>query len=239
MVRLVKAGQGTEVLLALLDARPPGIGGLELLDRLAAHGRRLRPDQLLVTLLSLEGTGHVAVERAPEMRFALTDEGRDRAYEVGGGRPVHLRLLMADLVDFTAFTARHGDVASRAAAGALHQAASGAVRGAGGEVVKVMGDGFLAWLPPTSDPVPVVAGVAAGCELPGGERWPLRAGTHVGHPIRHGGDLFGSDVNLVARLCSAAAPGELVSSSDGVDGAERLEVRGLQEPVAVRRVAIP
>jgi len=86
--------------------------------------------------------------------------------------------------------------------------------------------------------VPVVATVAAGCERPSGERWMLRAAAHVGHPIRHRGDLFGNDVNLVARLCDAAAPGELVRSSGGGDP-EQVTVRGIEAPVPVWRVAIP
>ena len=230
---------GTEVLLALLDVGEPGIGGTDVQDRLAAHGKRTRADRLLVALLRLEGAGLVAVDRGSTMRFALTATGRDRAYEVGGGQPVHLQLLMADLVGFTSFTSTHGDAAAREAAGRLHHVASDALRAGRGEVVKAMGDGFLAWLPPSADPVPVVAAVAAGCTRPDGETWHLRAASHVGHPIRHRGDLFGHDVNLVSRLCAAAQPGELVRSLAGGDGAEQLTVRGLDVPVPVWRTAIP
>jgi class 3 adenylate cyclase len=239
MVRSVGAKQlATEVLLALLDAGETGIGGVEVQDRLAGRTRRPAADALLTALLRLEAAGQVVVERGPALRFALTAQGRDRAYEVGGGQPVHLQLLMADLVGFVAFTAAHGDDAARRAAGALHHAATDAVRLGKGEVVKVMGDGFLAWLPPTADPLPVIAAVAAGCERPTGERWQLRAASHVGHPIRHRGDLFGNDVNLVARLCDAAAPGELVCSGGGADDPEHLAVRGLDAAVPVWRMAI-
>lgn len=226
------------MLLALLDVGAPGISGTELQDRLARHSTRPGADTLLVSLLRLEGSGHVVVQRSPSMRFALTEHGRDRAYEVGGGRPVHLQLLMADLVGFTSFTSVHGDAAARAAAGALHQAASDAIRSGGGEVVKSMGDGVLAWLPHDRDPVPVVRSMASAFARPDGEPWLLRAASHVGRPIRHGGDLFGNDVNLVARLCGAASPGELVCSSIGDAAAELLEVRGLEDAVPVRRMAI-
>lgn len=229
---------GTEVLLALLDVDGAGIGGVDVQERLATCTKRPAADSVLVSLLRLEAAGQVAVERGPTLRFALTPSGRDRAYELGGGQPVHLQLLMADLVGFVPFTSAHGDEAARQAAGALHQAATVAVRGSKGEVVKAMGDGFLAWLPPDADPMPVVAAVAAGCERPSGERWQLRAASHIGHPIRHGGDLFGNDVNLVARLCAAAAPGELVRSAGGTDP-EHLDVRGLEAPVPIWRSAIP
>ena len=230
---------GTEVLLALLDVGEVGISGTELQDRLATRLKRPAADALLVALLRLEGIGQIVVHRSPTMRFALTPDGRDRAYEVGGGRPVHLQLLMADLVGFVSFTAAHGDAAARQAAGALHRSASDAVRLGKGEVVKVMGDGFLAWLPPTVDPIPVLSAVGAGCEQASGARWQLRAASHIGHPIRHGGDLFGNDVNLVARLCDAAEPGELVRSGTGRDHAEHLVIRGLDQPVPVWRSPIP
>ena len=239
MVLAVGTTLATEVLLALLDVGDHGVGGAELQDRIAAVDRRPGADDLLVALLRLETSGHVLVDRQPSsMRFALTEEGRERAYEIGGGRPVHLQLLMADLVGFVAYTSVHGDEAGREAAGALHHAASGAVRAGGGDVVKVMGDGFLAWLPPSTDPLPVVAAVAAGCVQPSGAAWPLRAASHVGFPIRHRNDLFGNDVNLVARLCAAAAPGELVRSSGGRGEPEHLDVRGFHAPVPVWRVAV-
>lgn len=230
---------GTEVLLALLDVGGVGISGTEVQARLEAVVHRPRADALLLALLRLETTGHVAVERGPaSMTFALTAEGRERAYELGGGQPVHLQLLMADLVGYVAFTSAHGDAAGRAAAGVLHQAASDALRLGGGEVVKVMGDGFLAWLPPAADPEPVVRAVAAGCSHPSGEPWRLRAASHVGTPIRHRNDLFGNDVNLVARLCDAAAPGELLRSAGGQGQPEKLEVRGFDAPVPIWRVAL-
>jgi len=230
---------GTEALLALLDVGGVGITGTEVQDRIEAHDARPSADSLLVALLGLEATGHVAVGRGPtSMTFALTSSGRDRAYELGGGQPVHLQLLMADLVGYVAFTSAHGDAAGRAAAGALHHAASDAVRRGGGEVVKVMGDGFLAWLPPAADPEPVVRAVAAGCLHPTGEPWRLRAASHVGNPIRHRKDLFGNDVNLVARLCDAASPGELLCSAGGRGAPEPLDVRGFDAPVPVWRVAL-
>lgn len=237
--RLVRGKLGTEVLLALLDVGDAGIGGTELQERLATRMKRPAADVVLVALLRLEGIGQVVVHRGATMRVALTADGRDRAYEVGGGHPVHLQLLMADLVGFVSFTAEHGDAAAQQAAGALHQSASDALRLGKGEIVKVMGDGFLAWLPPTADPVPVIAAVAAGCEHPSGDRWRLRAASHVGHPIRHRGDLFGNDVNLVARLCDAAAPGQLVRSDGGIDDPEHLVIRGLDAPVPVWRSPIP
>jgi class 3 adenylate cyclase len=105
--------------------------------------------------------------------------------------------------------------------------------------VKALGDGFLAWLPPSADPMPVLSHVTARCERPSGDLWQLHAASHVGHPIRHHGDLFGRDVNLVARLCDAALPGELVRSGGGHGEPEHLSLRGFEDPISVWRVTIP
>lgn len=106
--------------------------------------------------------------------------------------------------------------------------------------MKGLGDGFLAWLPPTVDPLPVVVAFAHRCTRPTGDRWRIRAASHVGQPIRHGGDLFGGDVNLVARLCQAAEPDQLVLShaDPSHHDVERLAVRGMAERIAVARVSI-
>jgi class 3 adenylate cyclase len=232
------AGLSTEVLLALLDVAEVGVSGEEVQQRLKERGKKPRADKLFVALLQLEDTGHVQIDRGEGMRFALTQKGRDRAYELGGGKPVHLQLLMADLVSFTEYTSTHGDAAARAAAGTLHQVASDAVRRDGGQVVKVLGDGFLAWLPPSGDPMPVLRAVTVGCSGSDGQRWQLHAASHVGHPIQHSGDLFGADVNLVSRLCDAAAPGELVRSGGGRGEPESLTLRGFDDPISVWREVI-
>jgi adenylate cyclase len=56
------------------------------------------------------------------------------------------------------------------------------------------------------------AGAVAAIEV-GGHRPQLRAGVHVGTPRRLGGDLFGVDVNIAARVADAAGPGEVLISS--------------------------
>lgn len=237
------AGLSTEALLALLDAGDEGMSGSELMAALGERRRRTpRSSDLLVALLGLEGIGQVMVDRGEELRFSLTLSGRARAYELGGGRPVHVRLLMADLVGFVSYTEAHGDEAARDAAHGLATAAAAAVRRAGGEVVKGLGDGFLAWLPPGADPLPVVHDVVAcwsAARAPLAAPIQVRAASHVGNPIRHGTDLYGGDVNLVARLCDLAGPGELVvsrrDSTEPTD--ERVTLRGLAEPVAVARMA--
>lgn len=239
---MVQRGLSTEVMLALLEAPPSGVDGLELQQLLGRHGRSARSDLVLSALLRLEGSDLVRVERGDRYSFALTDRGRDRAIELGGGRPVHVRLVMADLVDFVSFTAAHGDAAAHDAARTLTAAARRALREHRGEVVKELGDGVLAWMPAGGDGVAVARELARSCQRPDGAPWMVRAATHVGNPIKSGGDLFGADVNLVARLCDLAEPGQLVATVDpatnGHGSAERVEVRGVEGPIAINRTAL-
>jgi adenylate cyclase len=45
-----------------------------------------------------------------------------------------------------------------------------------------------------------------------GHRPAMRAGLHVGRPRKLGGDYFGVDVNIAARVAAAAGPGEILVS---------------------------
>jgi adenylate cyclase len=56
----------------------------------------------------------------------------------------------------------------------------------------------------------------------------LRAGLHVGRPRRLGGDFYGVDVNIAARVAAAAGPGEVLISEAA---RERLD----DESVKLRR----
>lgn len=228
----------SDVLLALIDVEPPGVGGLELIERLSSVGVRARADDLLVALLRLEGIGLVEVDRADGMRFAPSPAGRQRSLELVGGEAVPVVLVMADLADFTGVTSAHGDEIARWASAALARVATAQLEAAGGTLVKMLGDGFLGWLPPTADPLPTLRAIAAACTLPSGEQWPLRAACHRGSPIQFRGDVFGADVNLVARLCATAQPDELLCSMPVGPGLESVALRGLAEPVAIRREAL-
>ena len=64
-----------------------------------------------------------------------------------------------------------------------------------------------------------------------GHRPRLRAGVHTGRPRRLGGDYFGVDVNVAARVAEAAGAGEVLISE-----AVRQKVEGGQkESVQLKR----
>lgn len=228
-----------DVLFALLGTPTDGpVSGEVLTRRLGRAGLNASPSSLLATLLGLERSGHLTVRRSPVHEFALTPRGEAAALDLGPGQPVEAMVVMVDLVGFVAFTEQHGDEAARQAATAFHDTVDRELRQRDGRLVKTLGDGVLATLRSHSDPVPAVRAIAEACRLPNGARWPVRGAAHDGRPVAHGGDLYGADVNLAARLCDVAEPGELVLSATGTPGAEHVELRGVATPVAIRRVAL-
>jgi class 3 adenylate cyclase len=230
-----------EVLLALLGTSVEGpLDGDTVSRRLAANGRNLSASRLLAQLLALETSGHLDVSRKNGYRFALTPLGEEAAYELGPGDPIEVVLVMVDLVGFVTFTAEQGDNAAHQVARQLQDLGDAELRGAGGKLVKPLGDGFLGTVRTPTEGVGIVRRVAQRCLRPDGRPWPLRAAVHPGRPISFRGDLFGADVNLTARLCSAAQPGELVmTAASGDPNAESLNVRGLRDPIAVTRMVVP
>jgi len=93
-----------------------------------------------------------------------------------------------------------------------------AVRAAGGEVIKQIGDELMC-----AFPEPALA-VSTAVDLQNlidswdhdGARVALRAGLHHGPVVEQDGDLFGDTVNIAARLTSIATPGQIITSDEVV-----------------------
>ncbi|MEY2421976.1 MAG: adenylate cyclase [Acidimicrobiaceae bacterium] len=241
MVAVVPRPSSLDVVLALLGTSAEGaIDGDTVSRRLASNGRELAPSRLLAQLLTLEASGYIQVTRDGGYRFALTPFGEEAAYELGPGDPIDVVLVMVDLVGYVRFTAEQGDSAAHLAARQLQDLGDAELRRAGGKLVKPLGDGFLGTVRTPTEGIRIVRRVARSCRRPDGQPWPLRGAVHRGRPISFRGDLFGADVNLTARLCSAAQPGELVmTTAPGDPAAESLDVRGLSDPIAITRMVVP
>ncbi len=74
----------------------------------------------------------------------------------------------------------------------------------------------------------------------------LRIGLAAGEPIREGSDLFGSTVQLAARACGFAQPGQIIAGDGVRTVAQAVSVRfvdlgeqwlkGFKQPVRVHQV---
>jgi adenylate cyclase len=88
-----------------------------------------------------------------------------------------------------------------------------------GRLVKSHGDGLLLEFTAVPSAVKAAFAVQRACKsantgVPASQHILVRAGAHVGHLISDDHDVYGSGVNLAARLATLAGPGEIVVSAD-------------------------
>jgi peptide/nickel transport system substrate-binding protein len=169
----------------------------------------------------------------------------------GAGRPGIKTFLIADVRGYTLFTQQRGDEAAAKLAARFAEIAREAVDDHGGSVIELRGDEALAvfdsprqairaatraqlrFVEETeSDPsLPLAVGIG----IDAGEAVPLEAGYR------------GGALNLAARLCGRAGPGEILASQAAVHLARKVEgvryadqgdlhLKGLADPVRVFRV---
>ena len=149
----------------------------------------------------------------------------------GRGRGDHeVAILFTDLVGFSDWALDAGDEKAVDLLRQVGLAVEPCVSAHDGVLVKRLGDGIMAVFP---DPTEAVCAALDATEAIGdvevaGHRPKLRAGVHVGKPRKLGGDYYGVDVNVAARVAGAARAGEVLVSDPA---RERLE----DETVSLQR----
>ncbi|MEE8421247.1 MAG: adenylate/guanylate cyclase domain-containing protein, partial [Dehalococcoidia bacterium] len=119
-------------------------------------------------------------------------------------------ILFTDLESSTALTQRVGDEAAQEVLRGHNSAVRGALEANGGREVKHTGDGIMASFP--SAVSAVQAALAIQRALEGGEVR-VRVGLNAGEPIAEDDDLFGTAVQLAARIVDRAEPGQVLVSN--------------------------
>lgn len=118
-------------------------------------------------------------------------------------------VLFTDIVDSTASAAARGDSAWRSVLDDHDHVVRREVVAAGGRMIKSTGDGALA----TFDrPGRAITAATAIREAVASLGLHVRAGIHTGEIELRGDDVGGLGVHLAARVCSAAAPDEVLVS---------------------------
>jgi class 3 adenylate cyclase len=127
-----------------------------------------------------------------------------------------LRVIMfTDLVDSTAMTQRLGDARSVEMVRAHDSLVHRAMRTRDGREVKHTGDGIMASFSNPVGAVDCACSIQQAFEafnLASREKLQLRIGIDVGEPVADSNDLFGSTVQMAARLCASADPEGIVVS---------------------------
>ena len=162
-----------------------------------------------------------------------------------------LTFVIADVRGYTSYTQTHGDEAAARLANAFAEIAREGVEARGGDVIELRGDEALAVFESSEDALRAAVDLQLvfADEVELHSDLPLRVGIGVDAgpavPVEDG--YRGSALNMAARLCSKAGPGEVLASLGVVHGVGEVEglafqdhgdfeMKGIPEPVRVSRV---
>ncbi|MGZ3317420.1 MAG: AAA family ATPase, partial [Isosphaeraceae bacterium] len=125
-------------------------------------------------------------------------------------------IMFTDLVSSTALADRLGDDRGQALRRAHDRILRQQFERFGGKVVKGTGDGFMVVFPSAHQGVQCAVEVQRAIATQQAEgrylELQVRIGLHTGEPVEEKGDLFGSDVNLAARIEAEAGGGQVIVS---------------------------
>ncbi len=160
--------------------------------------------------------------------------------------------LIADVRGYTRFTAQHGDEAASRLATKFAEVATEGVEAWGGELVELRGDEALAVFDSVRQALRAAVELqsAFADETEGEPALPLGVGIglDVGEAVPVGDGYRGAALNLAARMCAIAGPGEVLASeglvrlAGHVDGLQYTSLepttfKGYDEPIGAVRIS--
>ncbi len=160
--------------------------------------------------------------------------------------------LIADVRGYTLFTQQRGDEAAAKLAKKFAEVAREGVKGRGGRVIELRGDEALAVFGSPRQAIRAAVELQDRFveETISDPSLPLMVaiGLDAGEAVPVEGGYRGGPLNLAARLCGQAGPGEILASQEVAHFARRVEgvrfqdggdlvLKGLAQPVRVIRVS--
>lgn len=208
------------------------------------------PDKETAQCVHREAHGFIATEIV-EVALSAVEAFLGRINDPGpltGGSThdaerAHRAILFTDIVGSTEMTARLGDRMGTELVRAHDSLVRRSLVQHGGSEVKHTGDGIMASFMSTSDAIDGAIAILEEFRLynrSNAEPIFIRVGIDCGEPVEDCNDLFGATVQLAARLCASAPPGEIRVSENvfrdyrgGVtlQEIERLQLKGFSMPV--------
>jgi class 3 adenylate cyclase len=204
------------------DAAVPFEAGREVAT--AIPGARFLPlDSRNHTMLPHEPAAEVFQKALDE--FLGEGEGKAAPMAAPGGL---VSILFTDMEGSTTLTQRLGDAGAQELLRTHNAIVRDALKACGGAEIKHTGDGIMASFPSASRALECAiaiqravaeqnAGVGAALAPPQGaassaptEPIRVRIGLNAGEPIAEDQDLFGTAVQLAARVCAQAQPGQIL-----------------------------
>ncbi|HEX9464355.1 MAG TPA: adenylate/guanylate cyclase domain-containing protein, partial [Alphaproteobacteria bacterium] len=163
----------------------------------------------------------------------------------------HVAVMFTDIVGSTEFTQLHGDAKHYEMVQAHDRIVRAALQEFSGREIKHTGDGIMAAFDDAA--LGVRAALRAQSEIKAHRHvspeigMTLRIGLAAGEPIKAGADLFGSTVQLAARVCALATGDQVVVTdpvrdiceTSGLEFADLGErpLKGFKQPVRVHAVS--
>jgi class 3 adenylate cyclase/dipeptidyl aminopeptidase/acylaminoacyl peptidase len=159
--------------------------------------------------------------------------------------------LFADLRGYTAFVEANGDTAGAALLDVYRRLVRETIAHHGGAEIRTEGDSFYVVFPSASSAVAGGLGIvaAAAAESAADPDRPIRVGVgvHAGEAVEAPEGYVGSAVNIAARVCAQAGPGEVLVSDTvrslirtsgrlTFSPKGRRQLKGIDEPIALFRV---
>lgn len=126
-------------------------------------------------------------------------------------------ILFTDVVNSTTLTQSLGDEAALAILGVHDTIVRDALAASGGREIKHTGDGIMASFVSAAGAVRCAVQIqrelVKHAQKDSKHALKVRVGAAVGEPVEQNNDLFGSTVQLAARLCAHAQPEQILVSS--------------------------
>ena len=145
-------------------------------------------------------------------------------------------VAFVDLAGFSAITDVYGDASAIAVLGYFEELVREALQGLG-PPIKWIGDEAMFGFPDPATALQVLGRLLPACRSE--PRIPLtRTGLNHGPVLRRSNDLFGSTVNVAARIAALAGPGQMLATQPVADvaAASGIAVRDIGD-VALRSIA--
>jgi class 3 adenylate cyclase len=235
-----KVSATPEGVVALLSAMPT-VDVRELLPRvkvptLVIHRRgdaavEFERGRELATLipgarfLPLEGRNHVILVDEPESEAFLKAVEGFLAEDPKSAKPKATKaapsglvtILFTDMEGSTALTQRLGDARAQEVLRAHNTIVRDALKAHGGSEVKHTGDGIMASFSTASGALDCAVAIQRAFASRNEEKPEaairVRVGLNAGEPVAEDRDIFGTAVQLAARVCAHAEPGQVVAAN--------------------------
>ncbi len=132
-------------------------------------------------------------------------------------KPAIVTVMFTDMVGSTDLTQAMGDAAAQEVVRRHNTIVRSAIVQASGREIKHTGDGIMASFPSAAGAVEAAVSiqrhVAAHNDKAAGTELHLRIGLNAGEPIQEEDDLFGTTVQLAARVCAATTTDQILCTA--------------------------